>query len=323
MLPQFQYVRPDSVQDAVKALDQDGARVHAGGTDLLGCLRDRVFSADVLVGLSGLTGLDQVEAQADGLVIGALTTVDAVARHPKINEDYTVLAQAASEVASPQLRNQGTIGGNLCQKPRCWYYRGEFDCLRKGGTVCYAVKGQNEFHCILGGANCYIVHPSDIAPALVALGGKVKTAGPKGARAIDVERFYVHPADDPMRETVLQPGEIVTHVLVPAPQKKAYSRYRKIRTRQSWDFALAGTALNLVFDGPKVVSGRVAFSGVAPFPWRANAVEEVVLGKRLDDQTIAAAAKAAVRDAEPMSDNAYKVPLLKGVLTEELSKAAR
>jgi xanthine dehydrogenase YagS FAD-binding subunit len=227
-------------------------------------------------------------------------------------------------VASPQLRNQGTIGGNLCQKPRCWYYRGEFHCLRKGGDTCFAAAGQNQFHAVFGSDGlCYYVHPSDTAPALVSLEAKVRTSGPDGERTIRVAELHARPRQSLRRETVLKPGEIITRVELPPPPQGQISRYRKVRTRRSWDFALAGLALALVLEEGKVSRARLVLSGVAPVPWRSRAAEEAVNGKELTAETIAAAARAAAADARPLEHNAYKVELIQGVVTEELEAAAR
>src|SRR5512143_1285285 len=226
MLPNLSYVRLKTIKDAVKQLSSEGSGVLAGGTDLLGCLRDGVFPIKKAVSITDLADLRGIKKTADGgLVIDALTTVTEVAENKIIQESYPALAQAAAEVASPQLRNQGTIGGNLCQKPRCWYYRGEFHCLRKGGKLCYAVSGESQFHCIFGGGPCYIIHPSDIAPALAAFGASVKTMGPKGGRTIPVDAFYVLPAVDMLRDTVLGHGEIVTGVILPRQPKGTRSSY--------------------------------------------------------------------------------------------------
>jgi len=244
-MPSFKYVRPGSLDEAVRLAAADGARLHAGGTDLLGCLRDGVFGADTLVSLTGCDTLRGVRETADGgLAIGALTPVSQVAEHPLVRERYPALAQGAAAVASPQLRHQGTLGGNLCQKPRCWYYRNEgFLCLRKGGGMCYAEAGQNQFHAIFGsGGLCYVVHPSDTAPALVAFEASVRVAGPRGKRTISVAELYVPPEVDPTRETVLAPGEVVTEIVLPPAPPGAVSRYRKVRARRSWDFAVAGGA---------------------------------------------------------------------------------
>ena len=319
MLPKFSYVRPTSLAEALTHLSSDGARAHAGGSDLLGCMRDGVFEAQKLVSLSALRELEGVrQANDGGLRIGALTTVAEVARSPLVQERYAALAQAAAEVASPQLRNQGTIGGNLCQKPRCWYYRGEFHCLRKGGNTCYALAGESQFHCILGGSRCYIVHPSDTAPALVALQASVRIASRDDSRVVALEDFFVPPSTDVQRETVLEPNEIVTEILLPGPARGLRSSYRKVRDRGAWDFALAGVALALGFSGGRVTDGRVVLSGAAPVPWRSREAEQVIAGNALDAATCSAAARAAMTDAQPLKRNGYKVPLFEGVIEEAL-----
>jgi len=322
MLPAFEYVRAESIRDAVKHLGCEGARLHAGGTDLLGCARERIFPVKKVVSISRIKGLHGIRESADGgMRIGALTTITEVAEHPLVNQRYSALAQGASEVASPQLRHQGTIGGNLCQKPRCWYYRGEFRCLKKGGDLCFAFGGENQFHCIFGGDPCYIVHPSDTAPALMALGAMLRIVGPRGTRSMALEQFYVLPSQDVERETVLETEEILTEVILPPPRPGLRSSYRKVRARRSWDFALAGVALALVFDGDRVGSAGVVLSGAAPVPWRSKAVEEVITGVRPNREVIAEASEAAVRGATPLEKNEYKVPLFRGVMEEELRAA--
>ncbi|MEE8193280.1 MAG: xanthine dehydrogenase family protein subunit M [Gemmatimonadales bacterium] len=319
MLPKFSYVRPTSLDEALTHLTSEGARPHAGGSDLLGCMRDGVFEAQKVVSLSALQELRGIRQASDGgLRIGALTTVAAVASNLLVQERYAALAQAAAEVASPQLRNQGTIGGNLCQKPRCWYYRGEFHCLRKGGNTCYALVGENQFHCILGGSRCYIVHPSDTAPALVALQASVRIARRGDSRVVALEDFFVPPSTNVQRETVLEPNEIVTEILLPRPARGLRSSYRKVRDRGAWDFALAGVALALQFDGGRVTDGRVVLSGAAPVPWRSHEVEQVIADKALDAATCGAAARAAMAAAQPLERNGYKVPLFEGVIEEAL-----
>lgn len=320
MLPQFSYIRPEKLGDAVKQLDGDGAAIHAGGTDLIGCLREGIMDVNKVVSISGVNDLYGIGETADGGVnIGALTTITEIAESWLIRKKYPGLAQGASEVASPQLRNQGTIGGNLCQKPRCWYYRGEFDCLRKGGPICYAAEGENQFHAIFGhGGICYITHPSDTAPPLAAFNAAVRVTGPEGKRRIPVESLHVLPEKDVRAETVLQPGEVITDIEIPAPSSRLRSSYRKVRARQAWDFALAGVALALEFDGDKVAAGRVVLSGAAPVPWRSRQVEKEIVGSRLDDRTIAGAAEAAVAGARPLEKNAYKIDMFRGIIAEEL-----
>ncbi|MGD0233053.1 MAG: xanthine dehydrogenase family protein subunit M [Syntrophorhabdales bacterium] len=318
MLPVFDYARPKSLTDAFKHLSSKGAMVQAGGTDLLGCLRDRVFETSALVSLANIKELRGIADTGNGVRIGALTTITEIATNPIIRDQYPVLAQAAVEVASPQLRNQGTIGGNLCQKPRCWYYRGKFHCLRKGGQTCFAITGQNQYHCILGGDECYIVHPSDTAPAFIALDATVRVAGLQGTRTVPVEEFFVLPSKDPRRETILEQGEIVTEILLPAPPNGLRSSYRKVRARRSWDFAMASVALALTLSGKQVAGARVVLGGAAPVPWRAREAEEVITGKQLDAAIITNAAEAAISKAQPMEHNQYKLALFRGLIEEQL-----
>lgn len=322
MLPAFDFRRAADLDQAIALLQADGSRLHAGGTDLLGCLQDGVFGAERLVSISGLDGLRRVQSDKGGLRIGALVTIAEVAEQPQIASRYPGLAQAAAAVASPQLRNQGTLGGNLCQKPRCWYYRGEFDCLRKGGRTCFAHAGDNRFHCILGGRGCVIVHPSDTAPALIALDARVRIQGPKGSRRIAVADLHVPPADDFLRETMLEPGEIITHIELPEPVAGSSSRYRKVRARRAWDFALAGAALSIKLRKRTVEHLRLVFSGVAPVPWRAERVEQQLIGNTLDAAAIERAAATAVEEADPLEHNGYKVELLEAVVTQELGACA-
>ena len=322
MIPPFSYVRPTRIKDAVGHLRSSRAYAHAGGTDLLGCLRENILEADTVVSLSAISQLRGIRATADGgLRIGPLTTITEISKHPVIRERYPGLSLGASEVASPQLRNQGTIGGNLCQKPRCWYYRGEFHCLRKGGTTCFAQSGENQYHCIFGSDGlCYIVHPSDTAPALIALGAALEITGPSGKCIIPVSEFHVPPRIDPQRETILESGELITEIRLPPPPKGLRSSYRKVRARRAWDFALAGVALALQFEGDRVVDGRVVLSGAAPIPWRSKPAEQAILGTRLEDRAIAEASEAVVQEAEPLEKNGYKIPLFRGIMEEALHR---
>ncbi len=323
-IPNFAHIRAKSLKEAVEQLSSKGSRVHAGGTDLLGCLRDEVFETNRIVSIAQLEELRGIRETADGGVrIGSLTTISELAQSKIIQERYRALAKAASEVGSPQLRNQGTLGGNLCQKPRCWYYRGEFHCLRKGGDLCYAYQGENQYHCIFGGGPCYIVHPSDTAPALVAFDAILRISGPGGASLVPLEKFFVLPSENVEKETVLEPTEIVTEIILPPLGRGVRSTYRKIRARQSWDFALAGVALVVRFNGDQVEQARVVLSGAAPIPWRSKAVEETLVGKRLDAETISKASEAVVKNAQPLKKNGYKIPLFRGMMDEELLAIAK
>ncbi|MCM2313660.1 MAG: xanthine dehydrogenase family protein subunit M [Thermoanaerobaculia bacterium] len=319
MLPTFSYVRPTSLAQAIRELSSPGARAHAGGTDVVGCLRDGVYSADKLVSLSGLAELRGVSRTASGgLRIGALTTLAELAANPLVREKYRVLADAAAAAASPQLRNQGTLGGNLCQRPRCWYFRGDFECLRKGGGTCFAAEGENQLHAIFGGESCFMVHPSDTAPALTALDAAVSLVGPGGARSVPIDAFFVPPERDFMRETVVEPGEIVSEIVVPPPLQGARGCYSKLRARGAWDFALVGAAVVVATRGASVSHARIVLSGVAAIPWRVAKAEELLVGHALDDATIERAVAKAAEGATPMSGNEYKVALVRGAVAEAL-----
>jgi xanthine dehydrogenase YagS FAD-binding subunit len=264
-----------------------------------------------LVSLGGIAPLRGIsETTNGGLRIGALATLAEVAGHPRIRKEYTALAEAAASVGTPQLRNQGTLGGNLCQRPRCWYFRGDFQCLRKGGDACYATMGENQYHAVLGAdGGCAMVHPSDTAAALVALDARVRVAGPKRARVIPIVAFFVLPKQSLTAENVLQAGEIVTDVLLDASPLR--STYRKVRERGAWDFALAGAAVAR-WEG----AVRIALSGAAPAPWRCPEAEKALMA----GAAASAVAAAAVAGASPLEGNGYKVPLLRGVLEEALAR---
>ncbi len=319
MIGNFAYVKASSTAEAIKALGAKGARLHAGGTDLIGCLRDGIFSAEKVVSISGIKELKGIAAKPDGGVkIGALTTIAEVAAAPALKEKYAVLAQAAGEVASPQLREQGTIGGNLCQRPRCWYFRGDFHCAKKGGETCYSVDGENQNHVIFGGAPCFAVHPSDTAVALAALQAQLAIVGPAGAKTVRIENFFVGPDKNIEKENILLPGEILTEIHLPPISGKVRSSYRKIRARRSWDFALTSVGLVLQFEEEKISRARILLGGVAPYPWRLVASEKLLVGKKLDASLAATAAQAATEGANPMRDNGYKVDMVRGAVEQAL-----
>ena len=323
MLQKFSYKKAASIQDAVALAARPGAHILEGGSDLLGCLRDGVFTAETVVSLSGIAELRGIGPKpGGGLRIGALTTLSEIAGNKQAMEQYKALAEAAGSVASPQLRNQGTIGGNLCQRPRCWYFRGDFHCLRKGGDTCFAETGENQFHAILGWDRCYMVHPSDTAAALVALGARVTIAGPKGRRTIPLESFFILPKVSIVKENVLLPGEVVTEILLDAAPQGQRSTYRKVRERGAFDFAIAGAAIAVTLTEGKVAAARVVLSGVAAAPWRSAEAEKALVGKPLDNATVEVAASAAVKDAVAIGKNDYKIALVRGILEETLLRLA-
>lgn len=319
MMKNFSYVKAGSLAEAIKAVSAKGAWLHAGGTDLLGCARDEVMPVEKVVSIGGLKALKGITATADGgLRIGALTTLAEIAADVSVAGKHAVLSQAAAAVGTPQIREQGTIGGNLCQRPRCWYFRGDFQCFKKGGKTCYAMAGENQYHALFGGGPCFYVHPSDTAPALAALGAQVRIAGPSGSRTLSIDNFFVSPAKVIDRENVLQPGEIVTDIYVPPPRGEVRSSYRKIAARRSWDFALVSVAAALQMEGGTVRGCRIALGGVAPYPWRLPGVEKLLVGKKLDGALAAEAGAAAVSGAQALRDNKYKIAMVRGAVEEVL-----
>ena len=313
----FAYVNAADVEQASSLLSDDWSetKMIAGGTDLLGELKEYIETPKKVVNLKSIPGLDEIKADGSGLTIGALVTLADIAAHPTIQHHYTVLAEAAESVASPQIRNVGTLGGNLCQRPRCWYYRHpDIICLKKGGDTCYAVDGLNKYHAIFGGGPVYIVHPSDTAPALIALGATVKIVGPNGDRTMPLEDFFVLPDVNPQRENVLEPNEVVTEVHVPQPKAGTKSTYLKVRERGSFDFALVSVAAFFEMNGGTCSKANVVLGGVAPIPWRSKEAEAALNGKRITDTVAKQAGEAAVANAEPMTDNGYKVPLTRNII---------
>ncbi len=320
----FSHKNATSVREAVSLLVQNPGQALpvAGGSDLLEEMKDRIQTAELLVNLKTIPGLDKIEQKGDGVSIGALVTISDLAENALVRSHFPVLVEAADVIASLQIRNVGTVGGNLCQRPRCWYYRGPFQCLRKGGDVCYAAQGENRYHAILGGGPSYIVHPSDLAPALMALDAKVRIAGSSGEHVLPLEQFFVLPAVNLQRENILKPGEILTEVVVPLPTPGTRSTYWKQMERDAWDFALASVAAVVRQRDGKVQHARVVLGGVAPIPWRSREAEAALLGKPLDAASAALAADKALEQARPLRDNAYKVDLARAIIRGALLRLA-
>jgi xanthine dehydrogenase YagS FAD-binding subunit len=321
----FALQNPRSLAEATSLLpaERGSALLLAGGQDLLTELKEHLVEPERLVNLKGVSGLDGLQWDADGsLTIGPLVTLRDLAHDERVRAELTVLAEAAASVGSPQIRAVGTVGGNLNQRPRCWYYRSEdANCLKKGGTHCYAFSGRNKYNAILGGGPSYIVHPSDLAPALVALGAEVTLVGPSGERRLALEDYYVLPrqTDDQTVETVRAPDEILTAVHVPAPAPGLASTWLKFKERSSYDWALSAVALCLWMDGGAVREARLVLGGVAPRPWRCQSTEQLLAGRRIDGETCRLAGEDALAGAQPLSDNAYKVPLTQALITRALT----
>jgi len=327
----FTLINPTTLDGAlealVQAMDRRGrskAALLAGGQDLLTELKEHLAEPEKVVNLKNVPGLATIQVDGTLLRIGALASIEAIESHPIIRERAPALAEAAATIASPQIRSVGTIGGNLCQRPRCWYYRlEEAKCIKKGGAECFSYSGRNKYNAIFGGGPSYIVHPSDMATALTTLDAQVVILSPKGTQTLPIERFFTLPSEGSvLKETVLKPDEIVVEVQVPLDALSQHSAWSKFKERASYDWALSSVCVAVVKDGSTVKRARVTLGGVAPIPWRVPAVEALLVGKSLDEATIAAASEEALRGAEPLSENGYKIPLTKGLLTRVLRSLA-
>jgi xanthine dehydrogenase YagS FAD-binding subunit len=319
----FQYLAVSDLKRAVDFLKDPQAAVLAGGTDLLGELKRRIRNPQLLVSIKSLgqlAGLGVERKESGPLRMGALVTIAEIEKSPLVAEKFPSLRQAASFVASPQLRNMGTVGGNLCQHPRCWYFRSSlFPCWLKGGQKCFAVAGENRLHRILGTGVCHSVHPSDLAPVLIALDAKVKVAGPKPDREFPLENLYMLPKANQRQTTVLNPGELITEVRVPFPPPGSRGVFLKAMDRKAWAFALSSIALQVRMEGARVLEGRMVLGGVAPIPWRAKEAEEVLGGQELSDDLARRTEEAALAGMKPMRDNHYKAQLVRSLVRRALA----
>jgi xanthine dehydrogenase YagS FAD-binding subunit len=319
----FELYQPNSVAEAQKLLEQHGsdAWVLAGGLDSFDWLKDRIKKPKAVIDLSGIEELRGVRTTADGVEIGAMTTLTEVVDHPIIKQKYDLLAQAAELVASPQIRNQGTIGGNVSQDTRCWYYRGGWPCYRAGGNICYAdaPEGRNREHAILHAARCVAVNPSDTAPALIALDAKFVVRTGKGERVVDAEDYFIGPDIDITRLHILQPGDLLTAIRIPSAWAGAQFYFEKIRDRNVWDFPLMNVASAMATSGDSIERIRIAVNGAAARPLRLKAVEDAVRGRPRSAATGEIAGKLAVQGAVPLQFNAYKIPLMKHLVKRAIS----
>ncbi len=321
----FALYNPTTLTEAAELLGADPPRTRllAGGMDLLGRMKFRVDAPERVVNLKSIAGLDAIRETSEGLSLGPLVKLTDLAESPVAQKNYRALAQAAESVGSVQIRNSGTVGGNLCQHPRCWYYRHpDFPCLQKGGPICYAQGGENRYHAILGGGPCFFAHPSDLAPALIALDASARIVGPRGERTVALEKLYRLPMEQLGVGLALEPGEILAEIRVPAPKPGNQSTYLKFKERQSFDFSLVGVAASLVLEGRKISAARLALSGVAPVPWRATEAEKVLVGSPLDEATARKAAELVVEGSVPLLHNRYKVSLTRTMVRRALLSLA-
>ena len=319
----FAYVNAGSQQEALAALStatRGKILPLAGGMDLIGLMKDYVATPDVLVNVKKLPAAITVPAQ--GLTtIGAAATIADVADHAALVKAYPALTDAAHGVGTTQIRNVGTVGGNLMQRPRCWYFRNEeFHCLKKGGSRCFAVEGENQYHAIFGDGPCHIVHPSSLAMPLIAYGARIKVAGPQGEREIEADKFFVMPDRNMFGETVLEPNELVTEVVIPTSRNLSAATY-EVKFKQSHDWPIVTASVALRMASGVVESARVVLGAVAPIPWRSPAAEQMLRGKRIDEAVAWQAAEAALADAKPMTHNGYKVQVAKTALRRAIMKA--
>ena len=319
IMPAFELLQPASTADAQQLLDRygDDAWVMAGGMDSFDWLKDRIKRPRVLVDLSGIDELKGIRPASDGGVeIGAMTSLSEIGSDPFIKKNYSLLAEAVEHVASPQIRNQGTVGGNVSQDARCWYYRGGWPCYRAGGNECYADTpvGRNREHAIFGANRCVAVNPSDSAPALIALDAKFVIHNSKGERTIDAEDYFIGPGVDITKLTVLKPGDLLTAIRIPATWAGAKFYFEKVRDRNVWDFPLMNVAAAMKLSGNTIQQIRIAVNAAAPTPLRLRNVEAAVAGKPANAETGKMAGEMAVQGAVPLQFNAYKIPLMRNLV---------
>jgi xanthine dehydrogenase YagS FAD-binding subunit len=326
MMPGFELYQPTQLNDALALLDRygkDGWRM-AGGNDSLSWFKERVKRPKAVIDISGIAALKGIRETSDGVEIGALTSLTEIERNPVIRAKYRVLADAARRVASPQIRNTGTIGGNLAQDARCWYYRYGLPCYRAGGNTCFAdtPEGVNREHALFDADRCVAVSPSDTAPALVVLDAKMVIKSSKGERVASAEEFFIGPKTDITRLTSLKPEEILTAVRIPNSWAGARFYFEKVADRDTWDFALVNVAAAIVVNNGVVERSRIACGGVAAVPRRLTVVEEVIQGKRAEEGTAKLAGQSAIRGARPLNYNQFKIPLMANLVTRAVRDAA-
>jgi xanthine dehydrogenase YagS FAD-binding subunit len=321
-LKAFAYVNAANEREALAALDAQRGRVLplAGGMDLVGLMKNYIAQPERVVNVKSLD--KTITVSGSGARIGAAATLVELIEHAALAKAYPAFTSAAEEVGTPQIRNAGTLGGNVMQRPRCWYFRNEeFHCLKKGGARCFAVDGENQYHAIFGGGPCHIVHPSSLAVPLIAYGARFRVIGPSGEREVDAGEFFQLPADNLMGETVLRPNELLTHVILPSAASTKSATY-EIRFKQSHDWPLALASAVLTLDGNRVKSARVVMGAVAPIPWRAQQAEQALAGKTIDETVATEAANAAVAGATEMSQNHYKVQVARTAVKRAILRAA-
>jgi xanthine dehydrogenase YagS FAD-binding subunit len=320
----FAFVDCTTVDQALAEL-KDGAVLKAGGIDLLDLMKEGIVSPPRLVNIRNVSGLRGISASQDGLHLKPLATLAEISEHPEIRRNYAALADAAGHAATPQVRNMATLGGNITQRPRCWYFRSnDFDCKKKGGTSqeCHAHEGENQYHAVMNNGTCASVHPSSTAVPLLAMDAQIEITSKRGKRTVKMSDFYVAPEKSVVNETVLQPGEIITEVFVPKPEHGTRSAYQKYGEKESFDWPLADAGIVLVMDGEKCRRAAVVLGVAAPTPIRSREAEAALTGATINETTARAAAKAAMQSATPLSQNGYKIQLFQTAIYRTILLAA-
>jgi xanthine dehydrogenase YagS FAD-binding subunit len=323
----FEYAHPSTKQEAIGLLGSNwnDAAVLAGGTDLLSLMKDYVVTPKRVVNIKNVEGMDGIQSNAEGVTIGALVTLDELLENSTIRSEFPALTHAAQGITSPQIRAMGTVGGDLCQRPRCWYFRNGYGLLAKDESGKSLVpNGENRYHAILGNSGpAYFVNPSSLAPALIALEAKLELADPKGQREVSAAEFFVIPKSDNERENLLKPNEVLTHIMIPASSRGFRSATYEVRHKSALDWPLAAAAVAVKLEGGKVEASRIVLGHVAPIPWEANDAAKELKGKAITESVAASVGEAAVRGAKPLSQNAYKVRLAKVAVKRALLAAAK
>jgi xanthine dehydrogenase YagS FAD-binding subunit len=317
---QFEWVNATSIDQALAAVTPRSS-FKAGGVDLLDLMKDGIASPQRLVNIRNIQGLDQISEDARGLHIGPLATLAQIEEHPVIRKKYIAIAEAASRAATPQIRNMATAGGNLVQRPRCWYFRSEhFQCRKKGGTHCFAQDGENDYHAIFDNRTCAIVHPSGLAVPLVAMNARLELTSRKGKRDIALEKFFISPEQDVTRENVIQSDELITRITVPSTT--ARTAYYKQGEKESFDWPIADVAVSLEMDGARCRNASIILGAAAPYPYRAKSAEARLNGAAINEENAHEAATQAVANATPLAKNAYKIPIFEAIIRRTILRAA-
>jgi xanthine dehydrogenase YagS FAD-binding subunit len=320
----FEYAKPKSVEEVFQYLNEPGSVIKAGGIDLLDMMKENILSPKRLVNIKDISELSFISENEDGSVsIGPNITISELSENEIIRKIFPALSDAASKMATPQVRNSATLGGNLCQRPRCWYFRSiDFDCSRKGGSHCFALFGENKYHAVIGTDNgCAIVHPSGTAVPLIALNSELVISDGNNERRINLNEFFVSPAEDITRETVLKTNELITEIRIPEESRELKNHYIKIMEKQSFDWPLADVAVALKMNGNKCEAASVVLGSAAPVPWKSREAESVLSGQTLTRELAREAAEASMHEANPLSENKYKINLFKTVVYRAVCEA--